>query len=171
MQHFLLRPVSVQQHVLKFLQHSISLPTHCNDRAIQSLRHITRSHARDKYTSHLLRPSLSCRVSNTDAGPDPYNYTSGRWLRNDATERKSRYIRFDFKALCARVIKLCPGASSITSYDKKEGGFNRVFIFHMDNAKCIVARLSFSLAGLARLTTHSEVATITYRMSLTAQSR
>jgi hypothetical protein len=60
-------------------------------------------------------------------------------------------------------VTLCPGASSVTSYDKKEGGFNRVFIFHTDNAKRVVARLPFALAGPPRLTTNSEVATIKYR--------
>ena len=94
---------------------------------------------------------------------DPYNYTNGRWLRNDTQERQSRRIRFDFDALCPRVLGLCPGASSITSCEKKEGGFNRVFIFHTDNARRIVARLPFSIVGPARLTTGSEVATITYR--------
>ncbi|KAH9862722.1 hypothetical protein J1614_010815 [Plenodomus biglobosus] len=95
--------------------------------------------------------------------PDPFRYTSGRWLRRDALERQSRHIQFDFNALRRKILTLCPGASSITSYDKKEGGSNRVFIFHTDNAKRIVARLPFALAGPSRLTTNSEVATIKYR--------
>ena len=99
------------------------------------------------------------------ADPDPYNYTSGRWLRQDALERDSRVVRFDFDALSRRVVALCPGASSIISYEKKEGGFNRVFIFHTDNAKRVVARLPFALAGPQRLTTNSEVATIQFRKS------
>lgn len=115
------------------------------------------SHAR--FLSSLGESQETCRI----AGPDPYHYTSGRWLRRDALERESRLIRFDFDALRRRVLALCPGASSVTSYDKKEGGFNRVFIFHTDNAKRIVARLPFALAGPPRLTTNSEVATIKYR--------
>ncbi|KAH7379143.1 kinase-like domain-containing protein [Phaeosphaeria sp. MPI-PUGE-AT-0046c] len=93
---------------------------------------------------------------------DPYRYTSGRWLRRDALEQESRLIYFDFDALCRRVLSLCPGASSITSYDKKEGGFNRVFIFHTDDAKRVVARLPFAFAGPSRLATNSGVATIKY---------
>jgi hypothetical protein len=114
---------------------------------------------------HLPYPSVfvNVRWSYIDTGLDPYTYTSGRWLRCDELERESRLIRFDFDALCRRIIELCPGASSITSYDKKEGGFNRVFIFHTDTAKRIVARLPFELAGPSRLTTNSEVATIKYR--------
>jgi len=96
-------------------------------------------------------------------GLDPHAYTSGRWLRRDKLERDSRYITFDFDALCRRVVELCPGAASITTYDKKEGGFNRVFIFTTDNAKRVVARLPFVIAGPPRLTTNSEVATIEYR--------
>ncbi|GAQ38341.1 phosphotransferase enzyme family protein [Aspergillus niger] len=93
---------------------------------------------------------------------DPHNYTSGRWLRNDDEERASRYIQFDFDALCRKVLALSPGASTITGGQKLEGGFNRVFIFELDNDKRVVARLPFSLAGPAQLTTSSEIATIEY---------
>ena len=93
---------------------------------------------------------------------DPRIYTSGRWLRCDTLERDSRYIGFDFAALCKKVIELCPGAMSITGYEKKEGGFNKVFIFTMDDASRVVARLPTCLSGPPKLTTNSEVATIKY---------
>lgn len=105
---------------------------------------------------------LSHCIANLNADPDPYNYTSGRWLHQDALQRTSRNIQFDFDALCCRIIALCPGASSITSYDKKEGGYNRVFIFNTDNARRVVARLPFPMAGPRRLLTNSEVATIKF---------
>lgn len=113
--------------------------------------------------------SSKYRGPNVDTGLDPYTYTSGRWLRCDELERESRLIRFNFDALCRRIIELCPDANSITSYDKKEGGFNRVFIFHTDNAKRIVARLPFALARPSRLMTNSEVATIKYRTFCTTR--
>jgi hypothetical protein len=75
-------------------------------------------------------------------------------------ESAACFIHFDFDDLCRRVVALCPGARAISSWDKKEGGFNRVFIFHMDNGKWIVARLPFGLAGAKRLMTNSEVATV-----------
>lgn len=103
--------------------------------------------------SSILTPSLDI---------DPYAYTSGQWLRHDKLERGSRYIKFDFNALCQRVIDLCSGANTIIACRKIEGGFNRVFIFTLDNAKRIVARLPFPLAGPTKLTTASEVATIRY---------
>jgi hypothetical protein len=58
-----------------------------------------------------------------------------------------RYIEFDFDALCVRILALCPGAGSISDCEKIEGGFNRVFIFTLDNSQRIVARLPFTLAG------------------------
>ncbi|RHZ44435.1 uncharacterized protein CDV56_102696 [Aspergillus thermomutatus] len=99
---------------------------------------------------------------------DPHAYTSGRWLRHDKVEHDSRYIKFNFEALCQRVIDLCPGADAIATCRKIEGGFNRVFIFMLNNAKQIVARLPFPLAGPAKLTTASEVATVCYLQARTS---
>lgn len=100
--------------------------------------------------------------TNLYTGLNPHKYTKGRWLRRDKLERDSRILNFDFEALRKRVIQLCPGATAITRYEKEEGGCNRIFIFTCDNARRVVARLPTSVAGPARLTTNSEVATITY---------
>lgn len=35
-----------------------------------------------------------------DLAVNPYVYTSGRWLRHDNLQRASRYIDFNFDALC-----------------------------------------------------------------------
>ena len=105
-------------------------------------------------------PSRNGNCAREDLGLNPYMYTSGRWFRHDKLERDARYLNFDFDALRERVIELCPSAVSIAGYEKREGGYNRVFIFTCDNARRIVARLPTSSAGPARLTTNSEVATI-----------
>ncbi|RDW76456.1 uncharacterized protein DSM5745_06448 [Aspergillus mulundensis] len=107
---------------------------------------------------------------DTGIGADlePHAYTSGRWLRRDSLESQSRYIQFNFDALCRRVIELSPGAGSIRACRKLEGGFNRVFIFTLDSGKEIVARLPFQLAGPAKLTTLSEVATVRYLQAKTS---
>lgn len=86
-------------------------------------------------------------------------------LRRDKLERDARYIKFNFDELRKRVIELCYGAASITSYEKKEGGFNRIFIFTCDNGKRIVARLPTRVAGPLKLTTNSKVAIIKHRES------
>ena len=60
------------------------------------------------------------------------------------------------------------GKKHIKSCEKKEGGFNRVFIFTMDDSSRVVARLPFISAGPAKFTTASEVATIQYCVCETA---
>ncbi|KAF1960177.1 hypothetical protein CC80DRAFT_404396, partial [Byssothecium circinans] len=69
---------------------------------------------------------------------------------------------FNFNALYYRVVALYPSASSITLYNKKEGSFNRVFIFYTNNRKYVIIRLLFLLAGLARLIINSKVITIKF---------
>jgi hypothetical protein len=113
------------------------------------------------HRSYSLLACLCAYLSATDI--DPYAYTSGRWLQNDTLNRDARYISFNFDALCQKAVGSCPGASSIASLDKIEGGFSRVFIFTMDNGQRVVAKIPFPIAGPPKLTTASEVATIQYR--------
>ncbi|PGH15057.1 hypothetical protein AJ80_05682 [Polytolypa hystricis UAMH7299] len=51
---------------------------------------------------------------------------------------------------------------------KTEGGFNRVFIFTLNNGKRVVAKLPFALAGPSNLATASEVATIKFLQAKTS---
>jgi hypothetical protein len=94
---------------------------------------------------------------------DPCSYTDDHWLHQDALQREARYVQFDFSRPCETAIGLSDGSSSVTSYEKKEGGYNRVFILTMDTGKRVVARIPTQVAGPPRLTTNSEVATVEYR--------
>ena len=60
------------------------------------------------------------------------------------------------------MVDLCYGAKTVTHYEKKEGGFNRIFIFTCDNGERLVARIPIRVVGPRRLVTNSEVATIKY---------
>jgi hypothetical protein len=71
-----------------------------------------------------------------------------------------RYIQFNFNALQKKVLALCPDAKHTASCEKKEGRYNKAFVFCTDNNERIVARLPFALARPPRLTTNSEVAKI-----------
>ncbi|RMZ79907.1 hypothetical protein DV738_g3067, partial [Chaetothyriales sp. CBS 135597] len=102
------------------------------------------------------------RADNRSLGFDPHKYTSGRWLRLDEQQFQARYIAFDFDKLCKKAIACSPGARDIAGCLKLEGGFNRAFVLRLDNGASIVARVPFSVAGPARLTTNSEVATMEY---------
>jgi hypothetical protein len=93
---------------------------------------------------------------------DPYSYTSGRWLHSDKLERDARRVVFDFDALCAVAVQLCSGATKVLRYEKHEGSFNRLFVLELDNRTWVVARIPTPIGGPPRLTTNSEVATMTY---------
>jgi hypothetical protein len=93
---------------------------------------------------------------------NPYEYTSGRWLHRSKDQNEARHIKFDYDALCRKIVEQCPGSQRIVECEKIEGGFNRVFLFTMDDKQTLIARLPFSHAGPPRLITQSEVATTAY---------
>lgn len=93
---------------------------------------------------------------------DPQVYTSGRWLYRDKLEREARYLQFDFTALSRKVVEVSPGARRVVQHERKDGEFNRGFVFILDNGMRVVAKLPTFLAGPRRLATNSEVATMTY---------
>ncbi|EFR05414.1 hypothetical protein MGYG_08426 [Nannizzia gypsea CBS 118893] len=99
---------------------------------------------------------------------DPCAYTAGRFLLQDELQRNARHVQFNFTKLCEVAISVSEGACRVISYEKKEGGYNRVFILSLDNGKRIVARIPTRVAGAPRLTTNSEVATIAYLQSKTS---
>lgn len=71
-------------------------------------------------------------------------------------------MHFDFDALLDLAVKCSPGAQQVTDCKKKEGGFNRIFMIHLDNGKTVVARIPTRIAGPPRLTVSSEVATLRF---------
>lgn len=101
-------------------------------------------------------------LSSFNFGFDPYEYTSGRWLRADAAQRNGRRVKFNFPALCQKAINSAPGAREILECSKVEGNFNRAFIIQLDNGSRVVAKVPFPVAGPTRLVTNSEVATMAY---------
>ncbi|KAF2154637.1 hypothetical protein K461DRAFT_311063 [Myriangium duriaei CBS 260.36] len=90
---------------------------------------------------------------------DPFNHTSGRWLRRDRLQRKSRELRFNFRKLCDRVKSVSGFRSEISFCNKIGGAVNWAFVFTFACGSEIVARLPTSISGPAHLITNSEVAT------------
>ncbi|PGG97356.1 hypothetical protein AJ79_09227 [Helicocarpus griseus UAMH5409] len=115
-----------------------------------------------KNTSTTPSSGRQTAISGTMSATSLFAYTAGRWLHLDKPQRDARYIEFDFGRLCEKVLSLCPSATSIQSYQKLEGGFNKAFVFRTNNDKHVVAKFPTSVAGPARYVTNSEVATITY---------
>lgn len=93
---------------------------------------------------------------------DPYSYTRGHWLDRDEQRRKARRLEFSFDALIDIAVNHSEGAREVVACEKREGGFNRVFIIEFDNGAKVVAKVPMQYAGPASSTTMSEVATMKY---------
>lgn len=61
-------------------------------------------------------------------------------------------------------MKCSVGAREVVACEKREGGFNRVFVIEFDNGAKVVAKVPMQYAGPTALTTMSEVATLRYGM-------
>ncbi|KZT64089.1 hypothetical protein DAEQUDRAFT_770014 [Daedalea quercina L-15889] len=91
-----------------------------------------------------------------------YCWTKGTWLYNSEQQFAARRIRFDVDALIRKCVEAGNAASCISFKKFAEGNSNRLFVARLDNGREVVARLPFSVAGPARLTTASEVATMEF---------
>ena len=131
-----------------------------------SQRHATLSFARYSTTSRIRPPRPRDLCVGVDACNSdivrPHEYTAGRWLKQNKLQHDARHLDFDFAALSAKAVALCPKAHSVSTCTKSEGGFNKAFLYTMDSGERIVARVPTYIAGPRRLTTNSEVATIAY---------
>lgn len=110
----------------------------------------------------LARLCMHRDIANRISAFDPFTYSKGRWLDRDQAKRNARNLRFDFDALVDKAVKCCPGARRVLGCEKKEGGFNRVFMFRLDSDETVAARLPMRHAGPPGLTTSSEVATLRF---------
>lgn len=106
-----------------------------------------------------------------DIAFDPYSYSRGRWLDRDEQRQKARRLEFNFDALLDVAVNCSVGAREVVACEKKEGGFNRVFIIEFDNGAKVVAKVPMQFAGPTALTTMSEVATLRYGIRHPTHSR
>jgi hypothetical protein len=116
--------------------------------------------------SRITQPHL--HVSQVEQGryPDPFNYTSGRWIYNEEKRLTERRVVFSMPAL-QNAAALATGAKKCLKVTKlPEGLFNRVFLLTMDNETEVVARIPTPVAGPACLMTASEVATMEFMRDL-----
>lgn len=93
---------------------------------------------------------------------DPFfNYTSGRWLWDEASRLRTRHQPFDvdgLKAVASKAVnaRLCTDITKLP-----EGSYNKVFLLTMDNGVQVVARIPNPYLP-PRVTTASEVATLDF---------
>ncbi|KAE8355458.1 phosphotransferase enzyme family protein [Aspergillus coremiiformis] len=104
-------------------------------------------------------PSSSNRPTNTAS--HEFNYTSGRWLINEAHQLEKRHIKFDVPAL-QRIAGQLMGSRRVRMTKIPEGLFNKVFSLQMENGKEILARIPNPNAGHPHYVVASEVATLDF---------
>jgi hypothetical protein len=91
-----------------------------------------------------------------------FHYTSGRWLWDEESQLRERFLVFNVQEL-QRIAAESVGAQSCVSITKlAEGGYNKVFRLVMDNGSVAIARIPNPNAGPAHKTTASEVATMDF---------
>ncbi|MCJ1478981.1 Phosphotransferase enzyme [Lambiella insularis] len=91
-----------------------------------------------------------------------FHYTSGRWLWDEESQRRERFLVFNVQEL-QRIAAESVGAQCCVSITKlAEGGYNKVFRLVMDDCSVAIARLPNPNAGPAQKTTASKVATMDF---------
>ncbi|EGD97726.1 phosphotransferase [Trichophyton tonsurans CBS 112818] len=98
---------------------------------------------------------------------DLFDYTSGRWIYNDALRRSERRRCFDIselKRLAAASIH--QRTEDVAKFEKlAEGGFNRAFLVTMRDGFQLVARIPYPSTAPKDLLVASEVATMDFLRS------
>ena len=115
---------------------------------------------------YLYRPTSMRSESSTSQNNNFFEYTSGRWIRDETQQMLRRYRQFNVEALKKVNAEAC-GAQTVVGIEKiAEGSYNKIFNIKVDNGKKVIARIPTPLAGPDHLVTASEVATMDYIRSL-----
>ncbi|KAI0030598.1 kinase-like domain-containing protein [Vararia minispora EC-137] len=103
----------------------------------------------------------------TDSQNDLFDYTSGRWVYNDALRHEERRLEFDvdgLRRIAAESIN--QSLDDVVSLSKlAEGGFNRSFLITLRDGRQMVARVPYPVTVPKYYAVASEVATIEYLRS------
>ncbi|KAJ7164870.1 protein kinase subdomain-containing protein PKL/CAK/Fmp29 [Mycena filopes] len=107
------------------------------------------------------------RAFSTDSPDVLFNYTSGRWIVNDALRLSERRREFEVDELCrlaAQSVGRTP--QDIDTFVKlAEGGFNRIFLITMHDGFEMVARIPYPVTVPKFYAVASEAATMRFLRS------
>ncbi|PWY83887.1 hypothetical protein BO94DRAFT_557708 [Aspergillus sclerotioniger CBS 115572] len=111
------------------------------------------------------RGCANCHV--TSESSDLFEYTSGRWIYNDALRHRERKRVFnvpELKRLAARSVH--QKEEDVVGFEKlAEGGFNRSFLITMRDSFRFIARVPYQITQPKPLVIASEVATMNFLRS------
>ncbi|XP_006462390.1 hypothetical protein AGABI2DRAFT_186311 [Agaricus bisporus var. bisporus H97] len=99
--------------------------------------------------------------SVTDGGNELFEFTSGRWLYNERSQREARRTPFNVEAFC-RTACAATGATAVTQISKISESINRVLLVKFENGSEAIARFPTRLGGTPHHSTASEVATMEF---------
>ncbi|KAH7082398.1 kinase-like domain-containing protein [Paraphoma chrysanthemicola] len=147
---------------MAFLQNARSLlavnPTPCRFSRLSSC---LRESSRIPASLHFY---TTCSIEHP---PELFNYTSGRWIWNDASkhlERRRFFNVSELKHLAASAVN--QNVEDVARFEKLgEGGFNRTFLVTMHDGFQLVVRIPYSTTEPKRLVIASEVATMDFLRS------
>ncbi|EGE02445.1 phosphotransferase enzyme family protein [Trichophyton equinum CBS 127.97] len=109
-----------------------------------------------RHSFHSLTTSRCRQKSNA-----LFSYTSGRWLDDEESQLRKRYVEFNVDALkhCA---SQATGSVCVKLNKLPEGLHNKVFSLQMENGREVIARIPNPNAGNSRIVVSGEVATLEF---------
>lgn len=111
--------------------------------------------------------AMATPQSRPPSDRDLFEYTSGRWLYNDAlrhAERRRIFNVGELKRLAAESVNRSP--DDIVAFEKlAEGGFNRTFLVTMRHGFQMIARIPYPVTEPKHFAIASEAATLTFLRS------
>ncbi|KAJ8070010.1 hypothetical protein OCU04_000413 [Sclerotinia nivalis] len=116
------------------------------------------------YSKSSIRHNLSRAISTNSTSPYEhfFCYTSGRWLWDEESQQRERFLFFNVQELKRIAVESVEAQSCVSITKIAEGGYNKVFRLVMDNGSVVIARIPNPNAGPAYKTTASEVATMDF---------
>lgn len=91
-----------------------------------------------------------------------FRYTSQRWIFDEPGRLAERYVRFDVAALMRIAATSVRRHHCVSIVKLDEGYSNKAFLLTMDDGYEVIARIPMLKAGVPRLTTASEAATMDF---------
>ncbi|KAI5295477.1 hypothetical protein KEM52_001251 [Ascosphaera acerosa] len=110
-------------------------------------------------------PRLETRLTDLNSRPGQTtlsNFTRGRFITDESENLAKRRIRFNLEALCDAAARASGARKCVAITKYPEGMFNKAYLLRMDDGRQVVAKLPNPNAGIPRLTTASEVASMDF---------
>ncbi|GJP88722.1 hypothetical protein AlacWU_01621 [Aspergillus niger] len=97
-----------------------------------------------------------------ESDTDLFQYTAGRWLRNEEKKLQNRYTPFNVSELKRIAAHSISADTCTVIMELAEGNYNKCFRLEMDNESTVIARIPHPNAGPRYYTTASGVATMDF---------